>query len=295
MSIDKGMSAWRSRRNHNRMIEFAHGRNDGGPVKLAFFGSSAFRVTSPRGLSVMVDPWRNVPTAKWDWYFHDFPMTEVDIGISTHAHFDHDALECLDANVLLDRPIGTWSFADVTVEGVPDKHAIDPSDATYDFKLINSYFGGQPMDPPNNSRNWDNTIVVVETGGLRICHWGDNRHSAPDSVYEALGRVDILLMPVDDSQHVMGHPMVAEVIDRVAPRIVVPHHYYTWNIVQRGSTLLPVERWVADQPNVRRIESAETTYAPEDLPQTRTVDYFGDHVAFDVDAWHRENGMVLST
>jgi len=23
-----------------------------------------------------------------------------------------------------------------------------------------------------------------------------------------------------------------------------------------------------------------------------TVDYFGDHIAFDVEAWHRENGMT---
>ncbi len=29
------------------------------------------------------------------------------------------------------------------------------------------------------------------------------------------------------------------------------------------------------------------------LPGETTVDYFGDHVAFDVDAWHRENGLAL--
>lgn len=295
MGIDRGLSAWRSRANHNRMIEFAQGRDDAGSVKLAFFGSSAFRITTSRGLTVMVDPWRNLPTDKWDWYFHDFPMTSVDIGVSTHAHFDHDALDCLDANVLLDRPIGAYEFADVRIEGVPDKHAIDPSCATYDFKLINGYFGGQAIEPPDNSRNWDNTVVVVETGGVRFCHWGDNRHNAPDHVYEALGRIDILLMPVDDSQHVMGHPMVAEVIARVAPKIVVPHHYYTWNIVQRGSTLLPVEKWLEDQSVVRRHTGPEVIYDPANLPDTLTVDYFGDHVAFDVDAWHRANGLELGS
>ena len=100
-------------------------------------------------------------------------------------------------------------------------------------------------------------------------------------------------MPVDDSQHVMGNPMVAEVIDRVGPKVVVPHHYYTWNVVQRQSTLLPVEGWLETQTIVRRLDCAETEYSPETLPAERTVDYFGDHVAFDVDAWHAANGMTL--
>ncbi|MDH3669375.1 MAG: MBL fold metallo-hydrolase [Paracoccaceae bacterium] len=293
MSIDSGPSAWRSQSNQNRMIEFQRTAPVGGPVKLAFFGSSAFRITAPSGLTIMLDPWRNLPTGKWDWYFHDFPMTAVDIGVSTHAHFDHDALNRLDASVLLDRLIGTYEFADVKITGIPDKHAVDATYATFDFHMINSYFGGQKLDPPDNARSWDNCLIKVETGGVSILHWGDNRHNAPEEVWERIGPVDILLIPVDDSQHVMGNPMVEEVITRVAPKVVVPHHYYTWNVVQRQSTLLPVTEWLATQPRVRELESAETAYAPESLPAETTVDYFGDHVAFDVEAWHAANGLVV--
>lgn len=293
MSIDAGSNAWRSGSNQNRMIALQGAAPRTGPAALAFFGSSAFRITTPLGLSIMIDPWRNLPTRKWDWYFHDFPETPVDIGVSTHAHFDHDALHRLDASVLLDRLIGTYAFADATITGIADKHATDPRYATYDFKMINAYFGGQRLDPPDNARSWDNCLILVETGGVRFLHWGDNRHNPPDDVWARIGRVDVLLMPVDDSQHVMGNPMVAAVIDRLRPKVVVPHHYYTWNVVQRQSTLLPVEGWLADQPRVRRLDGPETTYAPETLPSETTVDYFGDHVAFDVDAWHRTNGLVL--
>ena len=297
MSIDSGPGAWRSQTNHNRMIEFQQAAPvtgpAAGPVKLAFFGSSAFRITAPSGVTVMIDPWRNLPTGKWDWYFHDFPMTAVDIGVSTHAHFDHDALHRLDASVLLDRPIGTYEFADVKITGIADKHATDPTYATYDFHHINSYFGGQRLDPPDNARSWDNCLMLVETGELRILHWGDNRHNPPEEVWQRIGPVDILLMPIDDSQHVMGNPMVAEVIARLAPKIVVPHHYYTWNIVQRQRTLLPVEQWLSTQPRVRRLDAAEATYAPDMLPAATTIDHFGNHVAFDVDAWHEENGLKI--
>ena len=126
MSIDTGSSAWLQQSNQNRMIAFQqNGTKAQGPVKLAFFGSSAFRIATPSGMTILIDPWRNLPTGKWDWYFHDFPMTAVDIGVSTHAHFDHDALNRLDASVLLDRLIGTYRFGDVEITGIADKHAIE--------------------------------------------------------------------------------------------------------------------------------------------------------------------------
>ncbi len=292
MTVDSGLGAWRLSSNHNRMMDRQLSAATDGSVKLAYFGGSAFRITAPSGLTVMIDPWRNLPTGKWDWYFHDFPMTAVDIGVSTHAHFDHDALNRLDASVLLDRLIGRYEFADVAMTGIADKHAIDAAYAAYDFHHINAYFGGQKLTPPDNARSWDNCLIIVETGGLRILHWGDNRHNPGDHIWERLGRIDILLLPVDDSQHVLGNPMVAEVITRIAPRVVVPHHYYVWNVVQRQSTLLPVEKWIADQPAVRRLEQAEVSHQPDALPVKTTVDYFGDHIAFDVDAWHRENGLT---
>ena len=195
--------------------------------------------------------------------------------------------------MLLDRLIGQYSFADVKITGIADKHATDPTYATYDFKLINGYFGGQAIDPPHNSRCWDNCLIIVETGGLRILHWGDNRHNPPEEIWQALGNIDILLMPVDDSQHVMGNLHLDEVLARLQPRVTIPHHYYIWNVVQRGSTLLPVEKWLSEQPLARQIDGAETSYTPDTLPQDGTVDCFGDNVAFDVDAWHRANGMEL--
>ena len=99
--------SWESGKNHNRIIQI---QNEGGTrdamagVEVSYYSNSSFKVTSPRGISMMVDPWRNDPSGAWGlWYRIEFPMSDVDIGLSTHAHFDHDALERLDANMLLDR------------------------------------------------------------------------------------------------------------------------------------------------------------------------------------------------
>ena len=60
--IDNGLNTWQLMTNHNKMIELQKKLYDGealpseAPVELAFFGSSAFRATSPAGISVMCDP-----------------------------------------------------------------------------------------------------------------------------------------------------------------------------------------------------------------------------------------------
>ena len=255
-NLNTGLTAWKRRTNHNRMLDFQAADlpppEASGTVGLEFFGSSAYRVTAPSGMTVMLDPWRNHPSGKWDWYFHDFPLTEVDIGVSTHAHFDHDALDRLDAGALM------------------------------------MAFEGIDVRPPNNPRSWDHCLVLVETGGLRILHWADNRPNPLEAVWQALGRIDVLLMPIDDSRHVMGWDAAESVIARLKPKIVVPHHYYIWNVVQRQSTLQPAKPWVAAQLDVWEPDGPSVSLTPELLAAADgQVLHFGDRVGFDVDAWLR--------
>jgi len=288
---DTGLNVWQRASNHNRMIELQRNADTSksASVELAYFGSSAFRITSPLGISIMIDPWRNHPSRKWDWYFRDFPEIEVDIGVSTHAHFDHDALHRLDAHVLLDRLIGTYTFCDVSITGIADKHASDSSAALYDFKKIILELDCIDITPPANPRSWDNCLMLVETGGLRILHWGDNRHNPADEVWQALGQVDVLLIPVDNSQHVLSHDNVDAIIDRLQPKITVPHHYYIWDVIQRQSTLMPVSNWLErHSAQVSSMDSAIFTVDADWHQQKgHRIVFFGDHVAFDSDLWRK--------
>ncbi len=289
--LDSGPQAWRQMSNHNRMIDFQSGAADSadpsmaGSVEVAYFGSSAFRITTPMGLTLMVDPWRNYPTEKWDWYFADFPHIPVDVGVSSHAHFDHDALHRLDASVLLDRLIGTWQFGDLRITGIAEKHATDSSSAMYDFCGLIKEFGGIDIRPPNNPRSWDHCLLMIETGGLRILHWGDNRHNPPDEIWERIGPVDIVLLPVDQSRHVLSYEMDDAVIDKVRPKVVIPHHYYIRDLTVRSSTLLPADEWVEAHTH-EKLSGPTQTYNAESLAGLdRVVHFFGDHVAFDKSQW----------
>ena len=287
-NIDAGLSGWKMTSNHNRMMELQRTSMKGGEgsVKIDYFGSSAFKITSPSGITLMIDPWRNHPSRKWDWYFDDFPLTEVDIGISSHAHFDHDALHLLDAHVLLDRLIGTYTFGDIKITGIADKHATDSSAAVYDFKRIIKEFDNIDITPPNNPRSWDHCLLLIETGGLKILAWGDNRHNPPEEVWEAVNNVDIVLLPIDDSQHVISFPHAEEIIQRLGPSVIIPHHYYIFDVTVRQSTLQPADGWLSTQNNVVRLTSPSANYHPKDLIHAKNrIDFFDGHVAFDKKKW----------
>ena len=212
----------------------------------------------------MIDPWRNFPTQKWEWYFRDFPDLAVDIGVSSHAHFDHDALTQLDAHVLLDRLVGTYEFGDLKITGIADKHETDSSQATWDFKRVIMEMDGIDITPPNNPRSWDHCLLLIETGGLRILHWGDNRDNPPTRVWNRLGHIDIVLMPIEQSRHVMGYDRAEAAIDQLRPHVVIPHHYYIFDVIQRQSTLMPADEWVIGRAH-QRLTSATKTYTRAQL------------------------------
>jgi hypothetical protein len=156
--------------NDNSLIRVQKAGGDptrSGNVKIEFYGHSAFKITSPGGLTVLTDSWRNDPTGLYPkWFLSQFPALRVDIVLSTHAHFDHDAVERLNGLMVLERLIGQFRLGDIEVTGLADKHKCQP---TPDDELDRS-----PGDlhvetcPPNNVIGFDNAIQIIETGGLRI-------------------------------------------------------------------------------------------------------------------------------
>lgn len=284
---NEGLWAWKQSENNNRMISVQsgvalHGQGEG-QIRLAYFGGSCFRITAPSGLTLMIDPWRNPPWGTWNWYLYDFPKAEVDIGISTHAHFDHDNLHSLHASTLLDRLVGRFELADVVVTGIADKHVSDASHCKYDWSGLTRALTPVETLPPDNWRSFDNSLLVVEVAGLRILHWGDNRPDPPQEVWDKLGQIDIALLPIDGSPHILSFDQVATIRERLGARITVPHHYFVWSITHRACTLLPPDGWMQMQPNAQWTEAGEITLSADYVKaQENLALCFGEHVAFDI-------------
>ena len=281
--VNDGLWAWKQPENNNRMIAFqdAGPQRSNGPVELAYFGCSAFRITSPAGLTVLIDPWRNPPWGTWDWFLFDFPALKVDVAISTHAHFDHDGLHCVSANTLLDRLVGTYEFADVKITGIADKHVSDSSHNVYDWAEMTRRLTDMITTPPDNCRSFDNSMILVEVAGPENpalgrqsaqsarCRVGQDRQGRHCAAAHRRIAACVELCPDRNDYRPSG------------PRIVVPHHYYAWDVMTRGSTLLPADEWVKRHDDARWLSEGTVALSPGDVKaQKRSVIYFGGNVAF---------------
>jgi L-ascorbate metabolism protein UlaG (beta-lactamase superfamily) len=104
-----------------------------------------------------------------NWFLNEFPALRVDIVLSTHAHFDHDAVDRPNALMVLERLVGQFKLGDIEITGLADKHKCEP--APPDKPGSASADLHAETCPPNNVMAFDNAIQIVETGGLRVAIW----------------------------------------------------------------------------------------------------------------------------
>lgn len=276
-----GPTAWMQIKNNNHLIEAQKtGGGDpmaAGEVTIDFYGHAAFKMTSPAGMVLLFDPWRNDPSGAWGlWFPNEFPEIEVDAILSTHAHFDHDATERPNGQMILDRMTGTYTFNDVKITGLADKHQCE-APGWYKWTNAMPEFG-QPQCPPDNYHHLDNNIYLLETGGMRIVVWGDNRQNPNEHVWAALTDVDILVLPVDSSQHILSYEQADAIVERIKPHVVIPEHYLTKGASITLTTLGSAEEWSKKQANHTLLDSATLKLSPaEVIEMDRHVLYFGDN------------------
>jgi L-ascorbate metabolism protein UlaG (beta-lactamase superfamily) len=250
-----------------------------GDVKIEYYGHDAFKITSPRGLTVLTDPWKNDPAGLYPkWFLNEFPALRVDIVLSTHAHFDHDAVERPNGLMVLERMVGQFKLGDIEVTGLADKHKCEPAppdkpgSASADLHVESC--------PPNNVIAFDNAIQIIGTGGLRIAIWGDNRAVPDPSLDHFLKNVDVLVLPVET---VLTRAEVDGIVRKYDPKALIPSHYFLAGLTTDVSGLESADGWVNDQErvhlaDVRRLNTADLTLNAAELKGSRhRVYYFRNH------------------
>ena len=258
-------------------------RKSTGEVTVTYYGHMAFKLTSPRGIDVLIDPWRNDPTHQYGmWYQMHLPKQRTDIALVTHAHFDHDATERVDATMILDRMAGRFVLGDVTILGIAEKHMCE-AQGKYPFRSAVIAATGKDPCPPGETTQWNNTMYVIETGGLRFLHWGDNRQNPPDHVWEMIGDIDVAFLSVSDDGHILTPKWADVVMKRLGAKIVIPSHYYVHGVgVPHAGGLESALEWTRTHPHTL-LESPTLVLTQESVaPYEQHVMYFGDHVPFEV-------------
>lgn len=270
---------WTQPGNNNHVIEL-QGTTDfaQGAVTIDYFGHCAFKITSPGGASVVVDPWRDDPSGAWGlWYKNKFPEAVTDITLSTHTHFDHDAIDRPVSTMVLDRMVGSFEFADLKITGFADKH-VCKAPGYYDWTNALAEFGVEAC-APNNVGHMDMVVYLIETGGIRTLIWGDNRADPGPGFWEAIGTVDVLTLPVDGSEHILSYEQGNAIVDKLNPKVVIPTHYLNETTTYTLSTLRTADEWVQSQQSYNMLDSASLSLNASELGNmNREFMYFGHNV-----------------
>ncbi len=155
-------------------------------MKLTWFGHSCFLAETAEG-SAVLDPYTpgSVPGLS-------LPPLQADLVLCSHGHRDHGFAQA------------------VTLTGKTPTLRVETLDTWHDDK------GGTLRGP--------NTVHILEAEGLRLAHLGDLGHLLSPGQLAALGRIDILLIPVG-GHYTIGPETAAEIVKALRPGITVPMHY----------------------------------------------------------------------
>jgi L-ascorbate metabolism protein UlaG (beta-lactamase superfamily) len=271
---------WTQPGNNNHVIELQSATNyPDGDIKVEYFGHCCFKITSPGGVSVVVDPWRDDPSGAWGlWFKYQFPETLTDITLSTHTHFDHDAIDRPASTMVLDRMVGTFEFADLKITGFADKH-VCMAPGYYNWTNALAEFGVEAC-APNNIGHMDMVVYLIETGGIRTLIWGDNRADPGPGFWETIGKVDVLTLPVDGSEHILSYDQGDVIVDRLKPGVIIPTHYLNETTTYTLSTLRTADEWVKGQKSYEMLGKANLSLNAGDVADMdREFKYFGHNVA----------------
>ncbi len=121
---------------------------------------------------------------------------------------------------------------------------------------IRSQFGG--VEPEGNS------IFVFEVAGLCIGHLGHLHHVPSDDQFAALGRLDVVMAPVDGGM-TMPLPDMISVLQRLRSSLVIPMHWF------HTGSLQSFLNGIGGEFAVLRPGASSVTVSLKSLPDRPTV------------------------
>ncbi|QHQ35659.1 MBL fold metallo-hydrolase [Algicella marina] len=109
-----------------------------------------------------------------------------------------------------------------------------------------------------------NSIFIFETAGLCIGHLGHLHHEPSDAQYALLGRLDVVMVPVDGGMTLPTAEMIS-VMERVKAQLVLPMHWFGDSTLQRFIAGLQ------DDFEIENDGESSTTVSLRTLPRTPTI------------------------
>ena len=203
-------------------------------MRITWLGHASFLIESG-GNNLVTDPFDKIGLS--------FPAVEANAVTSSHSHFDHNAISLVGGSPQAFSGPGEFEEGPFKIAGFPTYH-----------------------DESDGSERGENTVYVIEAEGLRVCHLGDLGHVLSSEQVSALGRIDVLMIPVG-GMYTIDASAASQVAASLKPSVVLPMHY---KIPGLSLPIAEVSEFTRLHENVREADSLEVT--PDSLPgQTEVV------------------------
>ncbi len=206
-------------------------------MKIKWLGHSSFLLENERGIKIVTDPFDETLGYK-------VPRMRAEIVTVSHEHFDHNYVRGVRG-----RP--------VVFKGIVNRES-----HKMEFRGVSSYH-----DSVYGAKRGPNTIFVIKAEGLNLCHLGDLGHLLSKDKLAEIGPVDVLFIPVGGF-YTINYIQATQIIEDIKPKIIIPMHYKTEMI---KLSLDPVDPFLSNKDNVKRLESNELEVRKNTLPENNQI------------------------
>jgi L-ascorbate metabolism protein UlaG (beta-lactamase superfamily) len=210
-------------------------------VAIRWYGQSCFEVREG-DLTVVTDP-------------HDgksvglpAPRTRAHIVLQTHDHFDHNCVRQVQGPLT----------------------AVYDGGASYRYNGFSARSVAAHHDSVGGSKLGEVQVMVFTLDGVRFCHLSDIGHIPTAAQTEAIGPVDVLLVPTG-GVFTINAEEAWKTIELLKPRVAVPMHYRFGGLSVSLHDLKPFLERVPAGMELTRVGSEVDVAGPEDLPEEPAV------------------------
>lgn len=223
-----------------------------------WLGQAFFTVDTPSGKTIAFDP--QVMTE-----FERKDPVKADYVCVSHTHDDHNRVEEAIADGKDPKKVKVFQGlnADPSKPNRPaewnklDEKVKVSDTATYRFRTFGCYH-----DPMGGLKRGKNAAFVVEADGLTFCHLGDLGHTLTESEAKAIGKIDVLFVPIGGT-YTINAESAKEVVDLLKPRLyVIPMHFAVDN---RPDTLLGPDEFVEWFKDTKKMTETNELSIPKDM------------------------------